>query len=168
MPYSYSHLLRIFQLIRLLSRDPKILELLISKGGVKIMCDKVKQLQPKVLEHPNDEEKPYASLLIEVISIAKRMYSFLDEHKINKENSKGKSKGLIDTTNNDDQKLLIEQLMYPLQTLLRCNNNVLLMCIVELMVNILSNKRNLAKFRDEAAIEGILCILTHWDNTELK
>lgn len=120
------------------------------------MCDKVKQLQPKVLEHPNDEEKPYASLLIEVISIAKRMYSFLDEHKLNKENGKNKSKVLIDTTNNDDQKLMIEQLLYPLQTLLRCNNNVLLMCIVELMVNILSNRRNLAKFRDEAAIEGIL------------
>ena len=63
--------------MRLLSRDSKIMQLVISKGGVRIICDQIKILQPMVLENLGHDETPYTPLLIEIISITKRMHTHL-------------------------------------------------------------------------------------------
>jgi len=119
MIYSYPHLLRIFQLIRLLSRDSKIMQLVISKAGVQIIFDKINQLIPKIFETGNSEDKPYTSLLIEIISIAKRMYMYLEEQDDCSNPDSSKADAIIDTTNNEDQQLILEQLVTPLQALLK-------------------------------------------------
>lgn len=54
------------------------MQLLISKGGVKIIVERVQNLQSKIVKNSEGDNSKYFLLLTEVISIAKRMYVYLD------------------------------------------------------------------------------------------
>jgi len=126
LAYSYPHLLRLFQLIRLLSRDPNIMELLICKNGIKIVSDRIRNLQRKVSNDSENDNNKF--LLIELISIAKRMYLHLETFGKDKENEmNAKGKGLLEKHHQMNDKQILEELLEPLQLLLKCKNNVLLM-----------------------------------------
>ena len=144
------------------------MELLIFKGGVSIIVSKIKQLQVKINGDSEEDINSSIPLLIEVVSIAKRMYAYIEEKKNDTENIKTKGDSFIESHSNENDKMMLEELIDILQSLLKTNNNVLLICIIELLVSIVSNKRNLHKFRDETVLENILNVLNIVEDTEVK
>jgi hypothetical protein len=91
------------------------MQLVITKGGVRVICDQIRTLQPKVIENLAHDETPFTPLLIEIISIAKRMHTYLLEN----DQQNTKSAAFIESANYDDQKMEIEDTLPLLQELLR-------------------------------------------------
>ena len=91
------------------------MKILISKGGVNIVADRIRHLQPKVLENLAHDETPYTPLLIEVISIAKRMHVYISENSEDEVHDDI----LINTANKEDQIFMIENLLPLLIDLLK-------------------------------------------------
>lgn len=144
------------------------MELLIFKGGVNIIVSKIKHLQAKINDGSDEDGSKGTPLIIEVVSIAKRMYAYIEEKKNDSENIDTKADAFIENHPNENDKLMLEELIDILQSFLKSTNNVLLICIIELLVSIVSNKRNLHKFRDETVLENILNILNSIEDTEVK
>lgn len=101
------------------------MQLLIFKGGVQIVTDKIKSLQAEACSSEGDNSA-CISLLIEVVSTAKRIYGYLEEQKSGGGKLIGKGESIIDTNSNDNDQLMIEELAETLQLLLKCDNKVLL------------------------------------------
>ena len=145
------------------------MELLISKAGVKIISDQIFDLKHKISNSDDEERGKFSALLIEVITIAKRMYVYLDNRPSDPSSPDMgiRGKQLLGKKSQEDNMQVLEELITPILELLHVSN-VLLMCIIELMVNILNNKHNLLRFRSNEAIENILSVLTNSDDTEIK
>ena len=145
------------------------MELLISKAGVKIISDQIFDLKYKILNSDDERRVNFNLLLTEVITIARRMYVYLDSRPSDPSSPDMgiKGKQLLSKKSQEDDIQVLEELITPLLELLHVSN-VLLMCIIELMVNILNNKHNLLRFRSNEAIENILSVLTNSDDTEIK
>lgn len=141
------------------------MKIFISKGGVKIISERIQHLHPKVIKTLGHDETPYITpLLIEVISIAKRMHVYILENTEKVEDDDL----LIDTSNKEDHINTIENMLPLLIDLLRWDNRILLMWIIELMIQILNKKNTLEYFKNEEAIENILWVLTSSDEIEVK
>ena len=69
---SFDHMLRVFSLARLLSRDKNLMQLFIEMGGPKVINYKLRQLQSMKKDEKNET---HIVLLIELIAILKRIFA---------------------------------------------------------------------------------------------
>lgn len=103
-------------------------------------------------------EDEFLGVLIELVSIMKRIYVYFIDKNEGKNTKKEVKEGLK----------YIESCLDDLILLLKVENGVLLLCVIELIINMLGFKHNRDPFRSPTSIESILLILTSCEETEVK